>query len=73
MSCKTGKKQYRNRAAALRALVRCNFNRRGRQTRNARRRERGAYQCRHCKRWHLTSQERSEVDIEFLLPAPEPA
>jgi hypothetical protein len=63
MSCKTGKKPFRNRAAALRALVRCTLRR------SETRRERGVYRCRHCQRWHMTSQEKSEIDIEFLLPA----
>lgn len=66
MSCKTGKKQFRNRAVALRALVNCHFRRDGRP-RKRQRPERGAYRCRHCSRWHLTSQERADIDIEFLL------
>lgn len=63
MSCPSGKRPYRNRQQAVRGLLRCRFDRRGRLRRDSNRNERGAYQCRLCSRWHLTHYAGAEVDL----------
>jgi len=65
MTCPSGKKSYRNRAAALRGLLACRFNRKGRLRKNSRRQERSAYLCGCCSRWHLTKYPDGEIHIDI--------
>ncbi len=65
MSCPSGKKAYRNRSEALRALLACRFNRHGRLRRKGNRKERGAYLCGICARWHLTHYPGAEIDLKL--------
>lgn len=61
MACPTGKKKYRNRAAALRVLEKCMYTKGGRRRpEDHRRQERSAYHCRLCNRYHLTHYEPNE-------------
>lgn len=63
MACPTGKKPYRNAAAARRALLSTQFTKRG-KPRGPHRLERSAYQCGICKRWHLTHYECGPVRLD---------
>lgn len=51
----TGKRGYRNETAAMAALASTQFG--ARVLHKAERQERRAYSCRHCGKWHLTSQD----------------
>lgn len=54
MSCVSGKRSFRNKQSAIRGLLRCRFDRRGRLKRNGNRHECGVYQCQYCGRWHMS-------------------
>lgn len=69
--CDSGKKSYRNRKDAIRGILRCRFDRRGKlKTRNKNRREQGAYRCEHCGWWHLTHVPGAEVDLALNGDSP---
>ena len=64
--CYSGKKSYRNRKEAIRGILHCRFNRRGKLKKgNPNRREQGAYRCDLCGWWHLTHAPGAEVDLQL--------